>query len=115
MQLSPGTTHPRGIALFVLVPAASVPQQGEAAGRIWSGILTTKSGLNQTLPHPLHTLVAARSAQLYDPLESLTSRVEVKLEGDFKGAVRLACSEDHIADMSEDTLAVRDQGSGDHI
>ena len=36
-----------------------------------------------------------------DPLKSLAARVAVKLEkGNFKGAVRLACSEDTIANMS---------------
>ena len=40
-----------------------------------------------------------------DPLESLAVRVASKVEeGDFKGAVRLACSEDSIAGMNERTL-----------
>ena len=39
-------------------------------------------------------------------LDTLATRVTTKLEeGDFKGAVRLACSEDSIADLSNDTIA----------
>ena len=46
-----------------------------------------------------------------DPLESLAARVAGKLEeADFKGAVRLACSDDTIAAHSIDTLdALRDE------
>ena len=41
-----------------------------------------------------------------DPLKTLASRVSSKLEeGDFKGAVKLTCSEDTIADMSNATLS----------
>ena len=40
-----------------------------------------------------------------DPMAYLASRVSSKLEeGDFKGAVRLACTEDTIADKSDATL-----------
>ena len=39
--------------------------------------------------------------------DALDTRVATKLEeGDFKGAVRLACSEDSIADLSNETMAV---------
>ena len=45
-----------------------------------------------------------------DPLKTLASRVSSKLEeGDFKGAVKLACSEDTIADMSIATLSALQQ------
>ena len=41
-----------------------------------------------------------------DPMESLGRRVSEKLEeGDFKGTVRLSCSEDSIADRSDATFA----------
>ena len=41
-----------------------------------------------------------------EPLQLLAKRVSETLEErDFKGAVRLACSEDSIASNSEDTLA----------
>ena len=39
-------------------------------------------------------------------LDTLATRVTTKLEeGDFKCAVRLACSEDSIADLSNDIIA----------
>ena len=39
-------------------------------------------------------------------LDALATRVTTKLEeGDFKGAVRLACSDDSIADLSNETMA----------
>lgn len=41
-----------------------------------------------------------------DPTKGLAARVSAKLEeGDFRGAVRLACSEDSVADMSPATFA----------
>ena len=45
-----------------------------------------------------------------DPIKTLASRVLSKLEeGDFKGAVKLACSEDTIANMSDDTWSALEQ------
>ena len=45
-----------------------------------------------------------------DPLMSLASRISAKLEeGDFKGAVRIACSDDSIADMDQATLTALQQ------
>lgn len=42
-----------------------------------------------------------------DPMESLRCRVSAKLEeGDFKGAIRLAVSEDSLAESSESTYSV---------
>ena len=41
------------------------------------------------------------------PLKSLARRVSTKLEeGDYRGAVRAACSDDTIADISEETISV---------
>ena len=41
-----------------------------------------------------------------DPLQFLASRVSSKLEeGDFRGAVRLACSEDTVAEANDTTMA----------
>ena len=41
-----------------------------------------------------------------DPLTTLAAQVSAKLEeGDFRGAVRLACSEDSLTDLDEETLA----------
>ena len=48
----------------------------------------------------------AKSKPRSDPLSTLATRVASKLEeGDYRGAVRLACSEDAIADFNEETLA----------
>ena len=45
-----------------------------------------------------------------DPLESLAAPVAAKLEeGNFKGAVHLACSEDTIVSMSDTTLTALQQ------
>ena len=51
-----------------------------------------------------------------DPLESLAQKVSVKIEeGNLNGAVRLACSEELIADVSEDTFnALRAKHPGPH-
>ena len=55
------------------------------------------------LPGPPHHQAPGKH---HGPLESLASRVAAKLEeGNFKGAVRLACSEESIADMNNKTLA----------
>ena len=55
------------------------------------------------LPGPPHHQAPGKH---HDPLEPLASRVAAKLEeGNFKGAVRLACSEESIADMNDKTLA----------
>ena len=44
---------------------------------------------------------------VHDPLDILAGRVSAKLEeGDFKGAVRLACSEDRFALPNETTLCI---------
>ena len=41
-----------------------------------------------------------------DPLINLAKRVSTKLEeGDYKGAVRIACSDDTIADINDETLS----------
>ena len=51
---------------------------------------------------PIRPLSKPRSQNL----DVLATRVATKLEeGDFKGAVRLACSEDSIADLSNETTA----------
>ena len=40
---------------------------------------------------------------------SLASRILAKLEGDFKEAVKIACSNDSIADMDQATLTALQQ------
>ena len=44
---------------------------------------------------------------LSDPIHSLAKRVSAKLEeGDYRGAVRIACSEESIADITEETITL---------
>ena len=59
---------------------------------------------------PSAPLVSSRARRArrppQDPLKSLASRVSMKLEeGDFRGAIRLACSEDTIAESNDTTFA----------
>ena len=49
---------------------------------------------------------AGKSQDQSDPFRSLATRVSTKLEeGDFRGAVCLACSEDSVADHSDASMA----------
>ena len=55
---------------------------------------------------PLHHNPGSKSRSSPDPLTSLAKRVSSKLEdGDYKGAVRLACSEDSFATIDTDVLS----------
>ena len=55
---------------------------------------------------PLHRNPGSKSRSSPDPLTSLAKRVSSTLEdGDYKGAVRLACSEDSFATIDADTLS----------
>ena len=55
---------------------------------------------------PLHLPSRGHPKSSHDPFNSLATRVAAKLEeGDYKGAVRLACSEDSIATFDEETMA----------
>ena len=48
---------------------------------------------------------AGKSQDQSDPFRSLATRVSTKLEeGDFRGAVCLACSEDSVAALSDGTM-----------
>ena len=54
-----------------------------------------------SISHPKH-----RSHRVRDPLEALASKVTVKIEeGNLRGAIRLMCSKDVIADNSDETFA----------
>ena len=56
-------------------------------------------------PSPEYPHSHRKHRKVRDPLESLAALVASKLEeGDFKGAVRLACSEDSVASMNDSTL-----------
>ena len=71
------------------------------------------TGVNQLLkgdcdPPPLSPSLTTqpRPGPKRDHLESLASRVSIKLEeGDYRGAIRLACSDDPILDLNEATLS----------
>ena len=69
------------------------------------------SEVNQQLrdeadPMPSQPPSCSHSKRRGDPLNTLATRVATKLEeGDFKGAVHLACSEDSIANLDEETMA----------
>ena len=51
-----------------------------------------------------------------DPMQYLAKRVSAKLEeGDYRGAVRIACSEDAIADITDGTISsLRERHPGPH-
>ena len=54
-----------------------------------------------------HQAKSSKAKPSKNHMDYLTSRVFSKLEeGDYRGAVRLACSEDVIADPSEETLHI---------
>ncbi len=56
-------------------------------------------------PSVTHPQLCASKSQS-DPLHSLATRVSAKLEeGDFRGAVRLACSEDAVTEHNDATIA----------
>ena len=63
-----------------------------------------------------HRCGCPRSSHGGDPMVFVAKRVSAKLEeGDYRGAVRAACSEDTIADLSEDTLgALREKHPAVH-
>ena len=45
-------------------------------------------------------------SRLFDPMKSLAKQVSTKLEdGDYRGAVRITCFEDAIADITPDTVS----------
>ena len=77
-------------------------------GRNWSLATLVNRQLREEEDPP--TIIPSRrgkgKGKAKDPMESLGHRVSEKLEeGDFKGAVRLACSEDSIADRNDATFA----------
>ena len=77
-------------------------------GRHWSLATAVNSQLREEAGPPSSSPPKSRSRRgqsSQDPSEFLASRVSVKLEeGDFRGAIRLACSEDMLADLSDATF-----------
>ena len=85
-----------------------VPPRG---GRRWSlATMINKQLREEADPPPVKISSKGRRKTSQDPLEYLGHRVSAKLEeGDFKGAVRLACSEDTLADYNEATFSALKQ------
>jgi len=81
-----------------------VPPRG---GRRWSlATMVNKQLREESDPPPTRPRARKSRNTSQDSMESLRRRVSSKLEdGDFKGAVRLACSEDTLAESSETTLS----------
>ena len=84
-----------------------VPTRG---GRRWSLAKYVNQQLAEESDPPPRSLGPQESQPLHpepqEPLQLLARRVSEKLEeGDFKGVVRLTCSEDTIASDSEATIA----------
>ena len=84
-----------------------VPQRGKGGKRSTLASSVNKQLREETDP-PLPQRQSSQRSTMRstkDPIEQLASRVSSKLEeGDFKGAVRLACSEDTIADRNDFTF-----------
>ena len=82
-----------------------VPKRG---GRRWNLARQVNLQLSEECDPPVSSSnrkLATKSGHV-DPLSSLASRVSTKLEeGDFRGAVRLACSEDSVAEVNDATIA----------
>ena len=76
-------------------------------GRRWSLATLVNKQLREEEDPPTTTRTSRRGkGKAKDPMEYLGRRVSEKLEeGDFKGAVRVACSEDSMADRSDATFA----------
>ena len=84
-------------------------------GRRWALATAVNSQLREeadppAASPPTGSLSGGSQSSPPDPIKFLASRVSLKLEeGDFKGAVRLACSEDTLADFGEVTFAALQQ------
>ena len=77
-------------------------------GRRWSLARQVNHQLAEEcdLPSPSSGRQFSTKKRQFDPLLSLATRVSEKLEeGDFRGAVRLACSEDSVTEANESTIA----------
>ena len=80
--------------------------QPKRGGRRRSLAALVNQQLQEELDPPQSFPHCPSSRPAYDPLKYLASRVSTKLEkGDYGGAVRIACSEDSIADINADTLS----------
>ena len=88
-----------------------IPQRGGKRWNLVSLINKQVSEEGNNFDGPLHNAwrqgnKSDKSSKSWNSLEVLAARVSSKLEeGDYKGAVRLACSKDRIADHSASTFA----------
>ena len=82
----------------------AVPNRG---GK-WESLASQVNQQVQDEADPL-VLPVQPSRSVSDPLRSLSKRVSAKLEGDYRGAVRAACSEDTIAVLFPDTISALQQ------
>ena len=79
------------------------PKRG---GRRWNMVRDINEQIRSESDPPPAPAHRQAHGKHHDQLETLALRVATKLEeGNFKGAVRLACSEESIADMNDKTLA----------
>ena len=94
-----------GKAFCFSVRCLRVPPRG---GRRWS--LTTLVNKLEKHPSSPPARQKRRGVRPSDSMNSLRHRVSSKLEeGDFRGAVSLACSEDSVVKPSNDTYAALQQ------
>ena len=80
-------------------------------GRRWSlATMVNRQLIEEEDPPPTPKKPSRRRVAKNDPIESLGKRVSAKLEeGDFRGAVRLACSEDSLAEKCDATFSALEQ------
>ena len=81
-----------------------VPKRG---GKRWSlSSLVNQQLIEEADVSPITSHARPSTKRYIDNISKLVTSVSIKLEeGDFKGAVRLACSEDTLAEDNEVTIA----------
>ena len=84
----------------------AVPRRGGHRRSLASLINTQLQEERNSIPSQLHRSSYLQSTSNHVTTSNLAKRVSSKLEdGDFRGAVRIACSQDSLAPMSEETLS----------
>ena len=82
----------------------AVPTRGGRRGSLATAVNAQLRDESELPTQPPHQSSEPRVTR--DLLSNLAKRVSSKLEdGDFKGAVRITCSEDTMADLNEETLS----------
>lgn len=83
-----------------------VPVRGGKRGKL-ARLLNDQLALDKDDPLPSPATSSMKKSQAH-PIASLAARVSAKLEeGDFRGAIRLASTEDTIAEENDATVAAR--------